>query len=246
MRLSSVLFFGLIGSTALLAACAQGAVLEGDASEGSAGRVGASGNAGYGGDGAAGDVAAGGDTAAGAAGYGAGGAGASSNTGGGGSGSGGAAGFGGSGGSGGSGVGPCAFEAQNACGSAEQLANISGDEGGTQSASGNTSKWFKVRIKETDDAISESDLSYKVSLTSPPGMDYDLYVRQGPQDGDPNCNAAEKKGMLSGGSEVVTASWDDDQGIGGEDDSLWLSIEVRHVSGDDCNAKWNLVVIGDP
>lgn len=140
----------------------------------------------------------------------------------------------------------CSFTSPNTCANAEQLPAVSGDEGGTASASGTGSKWFKVHVKETNSSIFESDLSYSVTLVSPPGMDYDLYVRQGPQDGNPNCNAAEKKGTPSGSAETVSDSWDDDQGLGGEDDSVWLSIEVRHVSGDDCNAKWSLTVKGDP
>jgi hypothetical protein len=83
-----------------------------------------------------------------------------------------------------------------------------------------------------------------VTLTSPAGMNYDLFVHQGPQDGSPDCNAPEIKGTPSGSSETVSDSWDDDQGLGGEDDSVWLSIEVRHVSGMDCNATWTLKIEG--
>lgn len=161
-------------------------------------------------------------------------------------GSGGGGGAGGSGGMGGAGGSPCDFTAQNNCATAEGLPAVSGDEGGTATASGTGSKWLKVQIQETDSSIFASDLSYMVSLTSPPGMDYDLYVKQGPEDGNPDCGATAQKGVLGAGSESVSADWNDDQGIGGEDDSLWLSIEVRHVSGDDCNAKWSLTVIGNP
>lgn len=162
-----------------------------------------------------------------------------------GSGGGGAGGMGGSGGGGAGGGGAC-FGSPNACPSAEALPEVSGDEGGSASASGSTSKWLKVHVTETDSSIFASDLGYKVSLSSPAGMDYDLYVRQGPQDGNPDCNAAEKKGAPPGGAETVSDSWGDDQGLGGEDDSVWLCIEVRYVSGADCNAKWNLTVIGGP
>lgn len=159
------------------------------------------------------------------------------------SGSGGSGGAGGGGGSGGS---VDCFDSPNACPTAEALPDVSGDEGGTATASGTTSKWFKVHVQETDSSIFASDLSYSVTLSSPAGMDYDLYVRQGPEDGNPDCGAAEKKGSPSGGGEMVSDSWNDDQGLGGEDDSLWLCIEVRYVSGSSCNAQWSLTVVGNP
>lgn len=40
--------------------------------------------------------------------------------------------------------------------------------------------------------------------------------------------------------EMVSASWDDDQGLGGEDDSLWLAGEIVHATGNDCTAEWTL------
>jgi hypothetical protein len=162
-----------------------------------------------------------------------GGAGATSGTGNGGGGSG--AGVGGS---------ACDFSATNTCASAQSLGNVAGDTGGLAQTSGVGSKWIKARITEADSSVFETDLSYVVTLTSPPGMDYDLYVRQGPQDGPQDCAATEKKGVVSGSTETVSDSWDDDQGIGGEDDSVWLSIEVRHVSGDDCATPWSLSVSG--
>jgi len=75
-------------------------------------------------------------------------------------------------------------------------------------------------------------------------MDYNLKVHQGPQDGNPDCNVSPLNG--SGNPESVSGSWDDDQGFGGEDDSVWLSIEVEYVSGSACgpNAEWTLTVTG--
>jgi hypothetical protein len=125
------------------------------------------------------------------------------------------------------------------------MPDVSGDTGGpTVTRKGSTSKWYKVHITEDDSNIFETDLSYRVQLTSPPGMNYDLRVHQGPQDGSPDCNVAPMNG--AGNPEIVTSSWDDDQGIGGEDDSLWLNIQVLYVSGTACgpNAEWTLTVQG--
>jgi hypothetical protein len=158
-----------------------------------------------------------------------------------GSGAGGGAGAGGGSGAGGGGT-TCDFTALNTCATAQSLGDVSGDEGGVVNTNGIGSKWLKVRIAETDSGVLETDLAYEVRLTSPPGMNYDLYVRQGAQDGPQNCSATEVKG--SGTPESVSDSWDDDQGIGGEDDSVWLSVEVRYVSGNDCSTQWSLNVIG--
>jgi hypothetical protein len=233
MRSSVLVFPVLLASLLTLGACAQGNQFEpsGDASNGGRG----GGDSGNGGDGTS--------DGGGVSGYGGKGGGggstdstSSSDTSSGGTG----------GGGGGMGGDPCDFSAPDTCATAEQLADVSGDEGDTVAVAGAGSKWFKVHVKETDSSVFETDLSYKVSLSSPAGMDYDLFVKQGPQDGSPNCGAAEVKGSPSGSAESVSQSWDDDQGIGGEDDSLWLNIEVRYVSGDDCDAKWTLTVVGDP
>ncbi|MFO0589487.1 MAG: hypothetical protein U0441_18260 [Polyangiaceae bacterium] len=234
-----LLVFGAAAFAVAIGACAKGTSFSG-----------------IGGDGGEGAGYAEGATGGGGNGYGAGGSGASTTsdstssadttsssttttTGTGGSGA------GGSGGGGAGGGGEC-FSSPNLCSNADQLPDVSGDEGGTSTASGSTSKWLKVHVTETDSSIFASDLSYRVTLSSPPGMDYDLYVKEGPQDGNPDCGATSVKGTPGAGGEQVSASWNDDQGLGGEDDSLWLCIEVQYVSGSDCNAQWSLTVVGNP
>ena len=142
----------------------------------------------------------------------------------------------------------CVFDSPNACSTAEGLGQIAGDENDpVVTRYGVTSKWFQIHITEEVDSIIGEDMSYTVTLTSAPGTMYDLIVHQGPQDGSPNCNATAKVGTPAGGSiQTVHDSWDDDQGIGGEDDSVWLSIEVRYISGSECDtaAEWKLEIQG--
>jgi len=121
---------------------------------------------------------------------------------------------------------------------------VSGDDGSQVSQTGSGSTWFRVQVQETNANIFEEDLSYTVQLESPPEVEYDLYVYEGPQDGAVDCEATPVQGLGEGGLETVSASWDDDQGIGGEDDSLWLAIEIVHVTGTDCGAEWTLSVTG--
>lgn len=141
----------------------------------------------------------------------------------------------------------CNFTSPNDCAGAEDLGAIAGDEDGTPiTVQGVTSKWFTIWIEERSSSISETDLSYRVALVSPAGMNYDLIVHEGPQDGGIDCNAAPKVGAPNGNGEEVTASWDDDQGIGGQDDSVHLSIEVRYLSGEACapSDSWTLTLEG--
>ncbi len=123
------------------------------------------------------------------------------------------------------------------------LGPVSGDDGSAASQTGTGSTWFLVQVQETNASIFEEDLSYTVQLESS-DVDYDLYVYQGPQDGDPDCDVVPAQGVGMDGVESVSAGWDDDQGIGGEDDSLWLAIEIVHATGSDCAAEWTLTVTG--
>jgi hypothetical protein len=103
--------------------------------------------------------------------------------------------------------------------------------------SGSTSKWFKVLVHEGSTFI--SGLSFRATLDSPPGMDFDLYAYLGDSQG-PNCFASPLH--ASGSPEALSDSWSDTVGF---DDSTWYALEVRFVSGADCTAKWTLTVEGD-
>jgi len=140
----------------------------------------------------------------------------------------------------------CDFGHMHTCEMATDLGGVSGDDGGTVTHTGSGSEWVKIQIRETNGSIFEDDLSYRVTLTSPTGVDYDLAVHEGPKDGPVDCTADAKPGIATGLDKVVENGWDDAQGIGGKDDDVWLSIEVRHVSGTDCDAEWTLTIVGDP
>lgn len=137
------------------------------------------------------------------------------------------------------------YTPDNTCPTATDIGPVSGDDGGTVTAMGAGATWVKVQIQETNGSIFEEDLSYTVSLVSPAAVDYDFFVYQGPQDGPVDCNATPVQGnFTSPFTEAHSDNWDDDQGIGGEDDDVWLAIEIVPVSGDDCDAEWQLTVQG--
>jgi hypothetical protein len=114
-------------------------------------------------------------------------------------------------------------------GTATDLGNICGDQSGsTLSVSGCGNGWFKIRIRECNGLLS-LDLAAKISLQSPAGADYDLYVYR---DGIPT------RGSTSGpGLEEVSTSQTDTTG----DNSYDLIIEVRRIDAYPCT-NWTLHV----
>lgn len=141
----------------------------------------------------------------------------------------------------------CNFTSPNQCANAEDLGGIAGDEDGEPVIlTGTTSKWYVITIEERASGLSETDLSWRVSLESPAGMNYDLIVHEGPQDGGIDCTGGVYNGSPSGNAESCQHEYDDDQGLGGEDDTLHLAIEVRYVSGEACGVldTWRLTIEG--
>jgi hypothetical protein len=162
------------------------------------------------------------------------------------------AGSGGSGGAGGdsssssssssgTGGGLCNYGASNTCIGAETLSAVDGDENNdTRTVKDSTSKWLKVLVSEgVSSLISYPQLSYTATLNSPPGMDFDLFEYDG-SISTPSCSGNPKH--ASGTPEAVTDTWGDTVGT---DDTRWLTLEVRYVSGEMCPSDpWTLTVKG--
>jgi hypothetical protein len=131
------------------------------------------------------------------------------------------------------------YDAPASCDAAEELTAVKGDTGSdVTTASGNTSRWFRIHVLE--DSNFSNPLSYTASLVSPAGMNFDLYVYRG-DDTAPDCFASGTKGV--GTPEAVTERWDDSFG---SEDGTWFIIEVRYQSGTACgdDATWTLSVAG--
>jgi hypothetical protein len=87
-------------------------------------------------------------------------------------------------------------------------------------------------------------LSFKATLTSPPGITFQLFAYKGSGSG-PNCGATPTAG--TGSPSVVDKTWPDNWG---SDDSTWYVLEIRHISGGenaacDPSATWSLSVDGN-
>ncbi|WP_437968498.1 hypothetical protein WMF04_04040 [Sorangium sp. So ce260] len=217
-----------------LAACANGTdeLMPGYYEE----QAGGGGSGGGGGEGGAGGVAASSSSRSASS--------SSSSSSAGAGGAGGEGGEGGSSDSGGGGGAECDYAAPNTCAGAEDLGSVSGDEGAdSERVTGTTSKWFKIYVVDDEQIIFTSTESFKATLTSPPGMSFDLIVYQGdPGAAAPDCFVSGVRGQ--GTPESFTAVWDD---IGGSEDGTWFILEVRHVEGTACgdDAQWTLLVQGN-
>jgi hypothetical protein len=151
---------------------------------------------------------------------------------------GGAGGQGGSGAGDASGPGSC-HDAPHPCTEAEDLGAINGDQGSmTVTATGSTSRWLALNVAEI--SYNSRNVSYRATLTSPPGVDWDLYVYNGTVDG---FDCAAQPTVASGDPETVYKTWSDENGV---DDSRIIGFEVRWVSGEACvdAAAWTLTVEG--
>lgn len=228
LRALSLVVCGMIG----LAACAKGTSVETTYAPGSGGAGGFGGDPSGGGDTASGDATTGdGSTTSGVGGTGAGGdPGTSSSTS--------ASGSSSSSSTGGS---VCDYSAINNCPASETMSAIDGDKNNdTRIVKGTTSKWFKVLVNEAvSSVISFPQLSYTASLVSPAGMDFDLFVYDGTTS-TPSCSGNPKHAM--GNPEEVSETWGDTLN---SDDTKWLTLEVRYISGDMCPSdQWTLTVKG--
>lgn len=138
--------------------------------------------------------------------------------------------------------------APNTCLAATSLGNLSGDTGaGTLTRQGSSSEWFTVRITEDDSGTFGSPLKARLTLSSPAGTNYDLYVYV-PDSDTRACTTPTHTGVGSSADDVVNLDFGE-QGLfaNGSDDSRTVSVEVRHSSGP-CDAahKWTLTLRGNP
>jgi hypothetical protein len=134
----------------------------------------------------------------------------------------------------------CDYSSPDTCDMAIALAQIDGDQNDdVRTEKGTTSKWFMIYVHEA--STKSEQVSYTASLVSPPGVNFDLFVYPGDGNG-PKCLSDPLKAM--GSPQSVTQTWPDQ---GGHDDSMWISLEIRYISGssDTCPpAPWTLKVEG--
>ncbi|MCL2825048.1 MAG: hypothetical protein FWD57_13750, partial [Polyangiaceae bacterium] len=163
-------------------------------------------------------------------------------------GSGGNGGTGGSGGSGGSTVVPCT--SPNICANARNIGSIAGDKGSPYvQASGCSSEWLQLRVTEDDTSLTNATpMRIKVTLTPANTTNFDLYVYVNKDSDKQECIKVSGSSMNTMSvPDIVSLSWGESGVVpNGKDDSRWVSIEVRHYSGEcDLTKPWKILVEGN-
>lgn len=150
-----------------------------------------------------------------------------------------------------SGGGTCITADVSLCSSATTMGGVSGDTGAvTKTATGSNGQWLVVTITEDDSSLFTSkDLKVQITLDSPTGENFDLYVYEGKtvaDGGGIECSTVAGSSTLSSSSDVVNLGWSDKRPIGGSDDTRTISIEVR-PAGEPCDpsATWTVTVAGN-
>ncbi len=131
---------------------------------------------------------------------------------------------------------------------ATSLGSIAGDETASPvTGTGATSEWLRVDLTEQDSSIVGHAMTFTGTLTSPPGVNYDLYAYLGSSVGDIQCTTPTGQSTTTG-IDQVTFSWGETTGgvANGQDDSATVMLEVRWVSGVCTSAQsWSLSVHGN-
>lgn len=141
-------------------------------------------------------------------------------------------------------AGAIACDAPKPCEGAQDLGEVRGDRGlDTREASGTTSQWLRVLVKQPSTSP-WGDSTVTLTLDSPPGANFDLFTHLGPVNSGPaKCSGvADGASTHASGTDSVHLQWPETL----SDDTRWLTIEVRHVSGT-CrsSAPWKLKVAGN-
>lgn len=135
-------------------------------------------------------------------------------------------------------------QVQGSCASPLFLGSMDGDRNCGFVCGGNTAwdvsrgfsdrntRWLSVTMVEDSDC--PTDIEHRITLTSPPGTDYDLYVYR-------TCGGAPVASSTStGATDQVTLRVNDRTG---SSDTFTYMIEVRYFSGESCS-NWDLLVEG--
>lgn len=132
------------------------------------------------------------------------------------------------------------------CNGASGLGLVSGDTGSqTLGTSGSEPTWVEFQVTENDDSLVGSQLSFTVTLLSPAGNDFDLYVYRSAAGGASGCNGMMQQSMSTGSEDAVSMTWGEGVVPNGLDDGVWVAVEIREKN-DVCAAQeWVLEVEGN-
>ncbi len=114
------------------------------------------------------------------------------------------------------------------CPTSPVIGGVSGDESSRDiEFSGAAPIWVRFQVSENDNSLVGSGLSFTVTLTSPVGADFDLYVYRGPAGGSRSCGGVSQNSTNDGAVDSVSMSWGEGGIPNGADDGAWVAVEVR-------------------
>jgi len=134
------------------------------------------------------------------------------------------------------------------CATATALGSVSGDTGNDQvQATGYQHAWFSVRVTENDSGIFGVPMNVTVQLTSPAGVNYDVYLYVNTGSDVLDCTTVSTSSTSTSTFDSAHLQWGETGTFANNsDDSRTLSIEVRPVSGTCApGSTYKLVVLGD-
>jgi hypothetical protein len=133
------------------------------------------------------------------------------------------------------------------CAGATGIGLVSGDEGSqTIGTSGSEPTWIRFQVTETDDSLVGAAMSFTVTLTSPAGANFDLYVYRSMEGGSTGCNGFMQQSSNAGPLDAVSMTWGEGFAANGIDDGVWVAVEIR-AKDDMCAPpqEWTLTVEGN-
>ena len=127
-----------------------------------------------------------------------------------------------------------------------QLGTFGGDvSGATLTATGSTSEWLSVDATEQDSSPLAVPMKLTATLTSPAGANFDLYAYLGSKSAV-QCTMVKASSTNTSGTDTLSFQWGETGTFAnGSDDSAWVALEVRWVSGTCSSADtWSLSTHG--
>jgi hypothetical protein len=133
------------------------------------------------------------------------------------------------------------------CAAAMAIGGVSGDEPSAPlEEMGEEPTWLEFQVSEDNADVAGEKLSFTVTLTSPPGYDFDLYVFRGAEGAADGCGGTPAQSTNPSGVDSVSMQWGEGTFANNSDDSAWVSVEIRAVSQMcEPGAHWTLTVQGD-
>ena len=130
---------------------------------------------------------------------------------------------------------------------AANLGTIAGDaSGGPVTANAMTSEWLRVDLQETISSPFAAAMKITATLSSPPGLNFDLYAYLGGGLGSIVCTGPKGQSTNPAGqNDVVSFQWGETGTFANnQDDSATVMLEVRAVTPVCGGGSWTLSVTG--